>query len=180
MTAPIRHRPIFGDVFGNGRYSLATMPRIDNGLHAVRYFVIEPRAGAVIAQADDKSEVLATARRSLLATSAADQCIGSDGLGEQTALWPSEELPVPLTGARRRPISRRRREIFERSNSRCHYCRAALSLEGEWHIEHLVPRALGGNDRPINLVAACPRCNLEKSDKSALEFILLRRGDREA
>ena len=171
MTAPIRHRPIFGGVFGKGRYSLATIPRIDKGLHAVRYLVIEPREGSVIAQADDKLEALASARRLLRATTALAQRMDSERLGEQAPLWPNEELPALAPGARTRPISRRRRQIFEKSNGRCHYCSIALAIEGEWHVEHVVPRALGGGDSPLNLVAACAKCNLEKSDKSALEFV---------
>ena len=39
----LRYRPIYGGVFGNGKYSLASMPCVAAGLHAVRYLVIEPR-----------------------------------------------------------------------------------------------------------------------------------------
>ncbi len=172
LTVPaMRHRPIYGGVFGKGRYSLATMPCIANGLHAVRYMVIEPRAGSVLAQAGEKLEALANARRLLRATSAlALQQSGHD-LGNQGALWPSLEMPVLVPGARRRPVSRRRREIFERSRCQCHYCGTGLTLEGKWHVEHMVPRALDGGDQPINLVAACVKCNLAKSDRTALEFV---------
>jgi hypothetical protein len=136
--------------------------------------VIEPRAGSVLAQADDKLGALASARRLLRATTALAQRMGSEGLGEQAALFPLEEWPALAPGASRRPVSRRRREIFERSHCRCHYCSTPLTLDGKWHIEHMVPRALDGDDGPINLVAACVRCNLEKSDRTALEFVTAR------
>lgn len=33
------------------------------------------------------------------------------------------------------------------------------------------PRALGGGDDALNLVAACRRCNLAKSDRTAIELV---------
>lgn len=183
MSAPIRHRPIFGGVFGKGHYSLATMPCIANGLHAVRYLVIEPRAGSVLAQADDKLGALASARRLLRATSALAHRLEPETAAVQAALWPAESLPPSTNaGATLKPATRRRREVFDRSNGRCHYCSTALTLDGKWHIEHMVPRALDGDDQPLNLVAACVRCNLEKSDRTALEFVavLRARDDEEA
>lgn len=41
-TARMLQRPIYGGVFGDGRYSLATVRTIANGLHAVRFMVMEP------------------------------------------------------------------------------------------------------------------------------------------
>ncbi|MCB2039169.1 MAG: HNH endonuclease, partial [Ottowia sp.] len=76
-----------------------------------------------------------------------------------------------------RYVSRRRRSIFEQSQGRCHYCGAALDLTGKWHIEHQLPRALGGTDEGLNLVAACVPCNLSKSDRTAIEFVTQGRGE---
>jgi hypothetical protein len=40
------------------------------------------------------------------------------------------------------------------------------SLQGAtFHIEHVIPTARGGNDRPENLAWACPGCNLAKTDQ---------------
>lgn len=39
----------------------------------------------------------------------------------------------------------------------CAYCGAMAT-----HVDHVVPRAAGGSDSPVNLVAACARCNLTK------------------
>ena len=165
----MRTRPIFGGVFGNGRYCLATMACIARGLHAVRYMVIEPRAGSVLSVAEEKTEALESARRLLRATEALSRVEKEQAAPHQDRLWPEDDLPPSIPGAR--PTPRRRREIFERSNGRCHYCGTVLKLDGKWHIEHQIPRALDGDDSGINLVAACTTCNLAKSDRTALEFV---------
>jgi hypothetical protein len=156
-------RPIYGGIFGRGVYALATQPTITNGLDAVRFMVVDPRAGTVLSVSDVKLEAIAMARRLLYLTTPA----ANDARWQQAAFWP--ELPVEPV-PQLRTISRRRRQVFERSGSRCHYCRAALALNGRWHIEHMVPKALGGDEGPGNLVAACAPCNLAKRDRTALEF----------
>jgi hypothetical protein len=167
MTAArMLQRPIYGGVFGHGLYALATLPTIANGLHAVRFMVIEPRRGTVLSVSDDKLQALAQARRMLVAIPPARAA--NDAAWEQPALWP--DLPVDRPPALR-PVSRRRREVFERSEGRCHYCHACLTLDGRWHVEHMVPKALGGEDVAGNLVAACAPCNLAKRDRTALEFV---------
>ncbi len=159
-------RPIYGGVFGHGQYALATLPTITNGLHAVRFLVVDPRRGAVLSVADDKLTAISSARR-LLAGTAGGRA-ANDSEWEQTWLW--SDLPVDRQ-PKSRGVSRRRREIFARSEGRCHYCRCALTLDGHWHVEHMVPRALGGEDVDGNLVAACAPCNLSKRDRTALEFV---------
>ena len=166
MTDRLLHRPIYGGVFGQGRYSLATLPTVSNGLHAVRFMVIEPRQGTVLSVADDKLAAIASARRLLVGLPAASAA--NDARWEQIGFWP--DLPAGRA-LRPRLISRRRQEVFTRSEGRCHYCRTALTLDGRWHVEHMVPRALGGEDGAGNLVAACAPCNLAKSDRTALEFM---------
>lgn len=166
MTAVLR-KPLLGGVFGRGEFELATQPTVNNGLHAVRFMVIQPRFGRVLAIADTKTEVLAGARRVLCATSAAND----EPTPVQSQLWSAAELAVVPIQAPSRPVARRRREIFVRSGGCCHYCGKPLKLEGEWHIEHQMPRALGGTDEAVNLVAACAPCNLRKGPLSALEFV---------
>ena len=162
----MRQRPIYGGVFGMGLYALATLPTIANGLHAVRFMVIEPRRGSVLSVADDKLGAIAAARRLLVGLPTPEAA--NDAAWEQRALWP--ELPIDRP-PKVRVIARRRREVFSRSEGRCHYCRTPLTLDGSWHVEHMVPRALGGDGSPGNLVAACARCNLAKSDRTALEYL---------
>lgn len=64
--------------------------------------------------------------------------------------------------------------IYARTNGRCHICGMKLarknygnaSTKAPWHVEHSIPRAVGGTDHRNNLFAACIDCNLEKSDGS--------------
>jgi hypothetical protein len=166
MSAPMLQRPIFGGVFGDGRYSLATMPAIANGLHAVTFMVIDPREGAVLSVGEDKMRALAGARRLL------GVCAPTSAYVEppwrQGQLFPSSETPTPTL--KRKRISRRRRAIFWRGEGRCHYCRTKLDINGPFHCEHMVPLALGGDDQPLNLVPSCPSCNSRKGPRTALEM----------
>lgn len=58
-------------------------------------------------------------------------------------------------------VSKRLRfEVLKRDNYTCRYCRAS---DGELTIDHVTPVALGGTDRPNNLVAACVACNSGKT-----------------
>lgn len=168
-------RPIFGGVFGMGQYALATIPLVSNGLHAVQFMVIEPYAGSVLSVSEDKREALAAARRLLRASDSLSDEAEQRKHGIQAPLWPEEILPTPRQAADQpKSISRRRREIFEKCGGSCHYCRRTLRLDGSWHIEHMVPKALNGGDGFTNLVASCPACNLSKRDRTAVEFLASR------
>jgi 5-methylcytosine-specific restriction endonuclease McrA len=159
------------------RYSLATLPCVLNGLHAVRFLVVEASTGVVVSVvvsvADTKLEALAGARNLLRVTAQLRR--REDELREmevrQSWLWPPETLKPPRVRERMRPVSKRRRDVFEKCGGRCHYCARALTLTGPWHVEHALPRALGGLDEISNLFASCPPCNLSKSDRTALEFV---------
>jgi hypothetical protein len=174
QTSAFLHRPIYGGVFGRGRYALATLPTLDRGLHALQYLVIEPGPGVVLSVATDKVAALASARKLLEATQLLVQAEASArGAGDnQQELWPMEAFDQPpIRDVVLAPVSRRRREIFEKSGGKCHYCSRPLTLDGKWHIEHAFPRALGGLDEISNLFAACVPCNLTKRDRTALEFV---------
>lgn len=166
------HRPIFGGVFGAGRYALATVPCVVRGLHAVRFMVIEPTSGAVLSLAYDKVAALDAARSFIRRTELLepeDDLTNKDA--RQLEIWPRVEgEPRPIVD-KRRPVSRRRRDIFAKCCGCCHYCNAPLELDGPWHVEHMFPRALGGRDEISNLVAACVPCNLAKRDRTAFEFV---------
>ena len=164
-AAPMLRKPLLGGVFGQGEFELATQPTVSNGLHAVKFMVIQLAAGQVVSIAEDKREALAAARQLLKATIASEQ-LEQDW--RQSALWPDIEL-VPATPLP--ALSRRRRQVLERNGGRCFYCSCELSLHA-FHVEHQRPRALGGDDSPLNLVPACSRCNLSKGSRTALEFVL--------
>lgn len=63
-------------------------------------------------------------------------------------------------------VSKRTRfEVLKRDNHTCRYCGARAS-ESELHVDHVVPKSLGGADTPDNLVAACKDCNAGKSSSN--------------
>lgn len=171
-SAPaIRYRPIYGGIFGkSGEYVLGTMACVERGLHAVRFMVLHPSTGGVLAVATDKTEVLAQARRVLKA--AATLASANDEAFVQGSLWAEGELAPPDPRRKPKVVPKRRREVFDKSEGRCFYCGTVLTLDGRWHIEHQMPRALMGPDDLVNLVAACVPCNLTKKDRTALEFIV--------
>lgn len=156
-----------------GRYALATMPCVVNGLHSVRFMVIEPITGVVLSVGEQKTQALDAARSLIQASeqlALESQTEGDDEVWQAT-LWPAEELPVTVREERRKPVSKRRRDIFAKCRGSCHYCSTPLQLAGPWHVEHMLPRALGGLDEVGNLVAACVPCNLSKGDRTAIEFV---------
>ena len=58
-------------------------------------------------------------------------------------------------------VSKRMRfMVLERDGFTCHYCKASdVPLE----VDHVIPKSLGGQDIPANLVAACVDCNRGKA-----------------
>lgn len=63
-------------------------------------------------------------------------------------------------------VSKRLRyEILRRDNHACRYC-GGIAPDVSLTVDHVVPVALGGNDQPDNLVAACRDCNAGKSASS--------------
>ena len=170
-TERLLSKPLIGGPFGAGRYALASVPIVDKGFHGVQFMVIDPRAGSVLSVAADKTQALADARR-VIGAAGELSAAHDERLPKQAPLWREEELPPIMQPAPAVAVSRRRREIFERTLGKCFYCASPLQLTGPWHVEHQMPRALGGSDGALNLVAACERCNLRKADRTALEFIV--------
>lgn len=116
--APVMlHRPILGGVFGTGTYALASLAGKANGLHALRFIVLNPRTGVVVSAAAGKVEALAAARRAIEANDLLRRFgeAANDPHGTQDELFPELTPPVLATPPRDRKVSRRRREVFERS-----------------------------------------------------------------
>ncbi len=60
-----------------------------------------------------------------------------------------------------RHIPVNRRTVFARDGHRCQYCgRPAENLD------HVIPRAQGGEHSWLNVVAACKRCNTKKGGRT--------------
>lgn len=172
----LRLVPIVGRLFGKGRFALASVPVTTKGRHVAKYCVVEPGTGGVLSVAFDKAEALDAARTVLAAAQelARLEAARDADLMRQGELWPVDTVTPLRVVDKRRPVSRRRRDIFAKSCGRCHYCSGMLVLDGQWHVEHMLPRALGGADEITNLVAACAPCNLAKSDRTAIEYVMQR------
>ncbi|MPZ17541.1 MAG: HNH endonuclease [Luteitalea sp.] len=57
-----------------------------------------------------------------------------------------------------------RRAVIKRAKDRCEYC--GLSQDGQeatFHIDHVIPRAGGGQSSAGNLALACVSCSLRKA-----------------
>jgi len=75
---------------------------------------------------------------------------------------------VTLTGYDRLPTSTvtfSRRNIFKRDRFACQYCGRRPGSE-ELTLDHVIPRAQGGESRWDNCVLACLTCNKRKADRT--------------
>ncbi len=61
-------------------------------------------------------------------------------------------------------------EIFKRDKFTCRYC-GRTSPGVILEVDHIVPRANGGTNDPMNLTTSCFECNSGKSDKNLSEII---------
>lgn len=69
-------------------------------------------------------------------------------------------------------VSKRLRyEILRRDNHTCRYC-GATAPDAVLTIDHVVPVALGGQDVPENLVAACKDCNAGKTSVGTTDTVI--------
>lgn len=62
-------------------------------------------------------------------------------------------------------ILKENKKLVEEAN-KCAYCGSS----GDLHWEHIMPKSKGGPDSIDNMVQACPKCNLVKSDKDPFEW----------
>ena len=75
---------------------------------------------------------------------------------------------ITLTGYDRLPaaaVTFSRRNIFKRDHYTCQYCGAQPGMD-ELTLDHVVPRAQGGQSRWDNCVLACLACNKRKADRT--------------
>ena len=58
--------------------------------------------------------------------------------------------------------------LLRRHNGKCYWCRKSY---GEtYHLDHVMPLAIGGEHDITNLVVSCPTCNLKKGVKTPMEW----------
>jgi len=58
--------------------------------------------------------------------------------------------------------------LYHQQSGRCGFC--LVDLFQKFHIDHVIPLALGGTNWPGNLQLLCPRCNLKKGAKPPSMF----------
>jgi len=62
-----------------------------------------------------------------------------------------------------------RRNIFERDENTCQYCRKKYERSG-LTLDHVIPRSRGGTSTWTNIVLACIKCNMRKGDRLLTEI----------
>lgn len=60
--------------------------------------------------------------------------------------------------------------LWGQQNGCCAYCGNVLQKGKMMHVDHIRPVSQGGKSDIENLCLACPRCNLEKSDRTPQEW----------
>jgi hypothetical protein len=177
----MRKKPILGGVFGSSGFYLTSFTFVDNQLNEVRYFVFH-ETGLFLGYGETRADALRTARAILTTldkivvdTLFAKYRVKLAALAaeERKRLEESEAEMVAMRKATRQKVDsipRRRKRIFDEAEGKCHYCATTLTLDGKWHVEHKMPKALGGGNEPGNLVASCVACNMKKRDTTDVEF----------
>ena len=102
-------------------------------------------------------------------------------VSEKPSIW-NEKIPTPSreydSPATLRVLDRvnrkyttpcfRKKVLFNRDNWQCQYCHVKLD-KNSVTIDHVVPRALGGQTSWKNCVVACKKCNIKKGSKPLSE-----------
>lgn len=60
-----------------------------------------------------------------------------------------------------------RAAVFRRDGEKCRYCG---SVEGPFHVDHVLPKSRGGTGKIENLVVACAPCNVSKKARTPEEM----------
>jgi len=96
-----------------------------------------------------------------------------DEIATQVKAW-AKANPDKIWGknARRRARKRgafvqrvSRAVVFERDRGRCHLCGKKVDPKN-WHLDHIVPLARGGEHSYRNVAVSCPGCNMGKHIKA--------------
>lgn len=58
-----------------------------------------------------------------------------------------------------------RKNVWVRDEGKCQYCGVQVSAE-KYTLDHIVPKARGGQTNWLNVVTCCQKCNQRKGDKS--------------
>lgn len=78
-----------------------------------------------------------------------------------------DKVRAAKRGRDRKSTVRRRAWLMEAQHGRCAICRERLGADT--HIDHVMPRALGGSNRRSNLQLTCAPCNLSKGARHPID-----------
>jgi hypothetical protein len=59
--------------------------------------------------------------------------------------------------------------IYERQKGKCAICKTPVGLN--FHVDHIMPIALGGTSWPSNLQVTCPKCNWSKKGADPIQHM---------
>ena len=68
----------------------------------------------------------------------------------------------------RQAVKLNRRNIYARDHSHCQYCGKRFSTQ-ELSLDHIVPRAMGGQSTWENMVCCCVHCNTRKGGRTPVQ-----------
>jgi 5-methylcytosine-specific restriction endonuclease McrA len=97
---------------------------------------------------------------------------------EDMRRWQAEHPEMVAANSRRRSARKRNAggdhsaddvaAQYLRQHGHCYWCGEKVGRG--YHVDHVIPLALGGSNGPENLVVACPACNQSKSAKHPMDF----------
>ena len=61
--------------------------------------------------------------------------------------------------------------VYHRDKGKCQYCGKGPGKDNPLTMDHIVPKAAGGTDRPDNITTACRQCNYAKGDIPVEQFL---------
>ena len=86
-------------------------------------------------------------------------------MGRRKGLLGSGLLDLDKDSKKRSHISKADvRKLWEKQKGRCARCKKKLNVHA-YHIDHKVPKALGGSDSIRNLQLLCPECHMLKTQE---------------
>lgn len=79
---------------------------------------------------------------------------------------PRREPPnfYPMHGRNWKSRFKKKCRVWEKTGGYCWHCFEALNWD-RYHMDHVVPKSLGGRHSIDNLMPACEHCNLSRNNK---------------
>jgi len=97
---------------------------------------------------------------------------------ETVRKWREKNKKIVYMNARRQRALRRNaegsfktseiRELISKQKSKCASC--YQSIDGKYHVDHIMPIKLGGSNYIDNIQILCPTCNMKKGSKHPIDW----------